>query len=539
MAATPANASSDAAAGTNAADDNAAAGTNAADDNAAAAPLRVPLDPHRYQLTRFLFLRLLGLIHTVAFLVAEQQLLPLVGSRGLQPARAFLEQAKGILGDRAYLQLPTLFWLNASDGALRAACHVGLALALLLLAGYANALTLLVLWALYLSIVQVGQVFWGYGWESLLLETSFLSIFLLPAFNLRPFRAQSATPKPVIWLMRWLLFRLMLGAGLIKLRGDPCWRDLTCMMTHYETQPLPNPVSWYLHQLPKWAHQGGVLFNHFAELIAPFALFAPRRWRRLGAATIVLFQLLLIVSGNLSWLNWLTITLAIAAFDDAVYERLIPAKLRARVTQLTAAPPPLSRRRRSAVIALVMLVGVLSINPVINLLSPGQQMNRSFDPLSLVNTYGAFGSVNRERYEIVLQGTLDDDPESAHWLEYSFRCKPGDVMRRPCVVAPYHLRIDWQMWFAAMSTYREQPWVLHLAYQLLTGNPNAISLIGDDPFHGRVPKFVRAEFYRYEFTAIGDGPAWWRRSREGSYFPALSKDDTELITFLQRRGWLR
>jgi hypothetical protein len=514
-----------------------------AETTVASSGLRRPLDPQTYALTRFAFLRFLGLIDTIAFLVAENQLIPLVGSRGLEPAAPFLEEVRRLLGSSgAWLRLPTLFWWGASDAALRAACHIGLALSLLLLAGYANVPCLLALWVIDLSIVQVGQVFWGYGWESLLLETGFLAVFLVPLLDPRPWASRTPAPKPVMWLLRWVLFRLMFGAGLIKLRGDPCWRDLTCMMTHYETQPLPNPLSWYLHQLPRWVHQAGVLFNHYAELVAPWFLFGPRKWRLVGAASIIAFQLMLIASGNLSWLNWLTITLAIAACDDAALERLLPSALRARWERLRSDSPDREppRARRVAVLLLCAVVGVLSIQPVINLLSPGQRMNSSFDPLYLVNTYGAFGSINRQRFEIILEGTEDDDPEAARWTAYEFRCKPGDVTRRPCVVAPYHLRIDWQMWFAAMSTYREQPWILHLADKLLRGDPGARSLLGADPFEGRLPKFVRAELYRYEFTRLGEsGRDWWRRTREDSYFPPLSRDDADLAAFLRAHRWVR
>src|SRR5262249_40849163 len=213
--------------------------------------------------------------------------------------------------------------------------------------------------------------FWGWGWETLVLETGFLAVFLASPVDPRPF-AKDSPPRAVIWLLRWVVFRLMLGAGLIKLRGDECWRDLTCLVTHYETQPLPNPVSWYLHKLPLAVQKGSVLFNHYAELIAPFMLFWPRRLRLIGGVSVGLFQLLLIVSGNLSWLNWLTITIAIACFDDQALLRLCPAKVRAKLDHL-ATDGPSSKPRRFTVYGLIAVVGVLSINPVLNLFSPSQR----------------------------------------------------------------------------------------------------------------------------------------------------------------------
>ncbi len=491
------------------------------------------------QLTRFVFLRFLGLIYSVAFLVAANQLVPLVGSRGLEPADRFLANVKTALGaGDAILRLPTLFWIGSSDTSLQVACVAGLVLSLALLSGFANAISLFVLWGLYLSIVQVGQVFWGYGWESLLLETGFLAIFLAPPLDPRPFPKDEAPPKAVIWLLRWVAFRLMLGAGLIKLRGDECWRDLTCLVTHYETQPLPNPVSWYLHQLPLWVQKGSVLFNHYAELVAPFMLFGPRRVRLFGALSIVLFQLLLIVSGNLSWLNWLTIAITMASFDDRAFLCICPARFRARLRGLSVARP-LPKPRKIAVYALTSIVAALSVNPVINLFSSRQQMNGSFDPLYLVNTYGAFGSIGRERFEIVLEGTSDDNPETAIFTPYEFRCKPGDVMRRPCVVAPYQYRIDWQMWFAAMSDYRHHPWIVHLVYELLSGNDDIASLLAANPFPRHPPKWIRAELYRYRFATPAERKGgWWTRERVGGYLPPLSADDPRMLDFLDRHGWL-
>jgi hypothetical protein len=491
-----------------------------------------------YRLTRFVFLRFLGLIYTVAFAVACNQLVPLVGHHGLLPADQFLPRVKETLGGEAVMRLPTLFWFGASDAALSAVSYAGFALSLLVLGGFANAIILFLLWLLYLSIVQAGQLFWGYGWESLLLETGFLAVLLAPPLDPRPFPAEESPPRVVVWLLWWLVFRLMLGAGLIKLRGDECWTQLTCLVTHYETQPLPNPLSRYLHQLPLFVQKGSVLFNHYAELVAPFLLFCPRRFRQWGALSIVAFQVLLIVSGNLSWLNWLTITIALACFDDRAWLRVCPARWRTKLEPL-AAQHPLSKARRRTVTTYAVIVGVLSLNPVLNMVSPSQRMNSSFDPLYLVNTYGAFGSVGRERYEIILEGTNDDDLEIARWQAYEFRCKPGRVDRPPCVVAPYQYRIDWQMWFAAMSDYRHDPWVAHLIYKLLLGQPSTLSLLASNPFPARPPKYIRADLYRYEFTNLGEASAqYWKRTRAGVFLPAVSAMDPALLDFLDRYGWL-
>ena len=489
-----------------------------------------------YRLTRFVFLRFLGLIYFVAFLVLAQQLRPLIGARGLLPVHNFLYGAGATEGGHLsdFLALPTLFWLNDSDAFMVALAWVGAGLSLLVIVGFANALLLATLWFLYLSFYHVGQLFWGYGWELLLLETGFLAIFLCPLLDWRP---QPAAPPPriVFWLLRWALFRVMFGAGLIKLRGDPCWRDLTCMFYHYETQPLPNPLSWYLHQLPPAIHEFEVLFNHFVELIVPWTLFAPRRVRHVGGLFLVIFQMGLIISGNLSWLNWLTITLCVACFDDRALRRIVPRRF---VKWGVAASARLQTVAACGVAALVIY---LSVGPVMNLLGARQVMNGSFDRLHLVNTYGAFGSVGKRRPEVILEGTSEATITAAtQWRPYEFKCKPGDVYRRPCVVAPYQYRIDWQIWFAAMSTVQRQPWLLHLVAKLLEGDAAALSLLATNPFPDRPPRFVRAELYEYQFTHFGDpSGAWWTRKRLAPYLPPVSLESPGLRSFLENQGWRR
>jgi hypothetical protein len=366
----------------------------------------------------------------------------------------------------------------------------------------------LLLWVLYLSFVNVGQTFYGFGWESLLLEAGFLAIFL----------GGRTTPPSVWlgWLWAWLLFRVMFGAGLIKLRGDPCWRDLTCLDYYFETQPMPNPLSWYFHWMPAAVHRAGVAFNHVVELVVPFFYFTPAPLASWAALVTIVFQLVLIVSGNLSWLNWLTIVLCVPLIDDRWW------------SWLPIVPPALdapSQAHRFVVYGLVGCVAALSIRPARNLLSPSQMMNYSFNPLHLVNTYGAFGSITRTRYEIVFEGT--DEPvitPDTRWQEYEFRGKPGDPGRLPPQVAPYHLRLDWLMWFAAMSPAPRDAWITTLATRLLEGNRDVLGLLKTTPFPDRPPRFVRARYYRYRFTTPDErarSGAWWKRDLAGEYLPAV------------------
>jgi hypothetical protein len=506
--------------------------------------------PATYQLTRFLILRLLGLVYTVAFLVAVLQLDPLLGSDGLLPAATFLERVRAASGSTAAaaLELPTLFWFDWSDSALHMAAWIGLALSIAVLLGATNALLQLVLWGLYLSFVHVGQLFYGYGWETQLCETGALAVFLCPIGSLRPF-PRRAPPVVVIWLFRWLIIRIMLGAAAIKLRGDPCWRDFTCLVYHYETQPIPNPVSWWLHARPRWLHVGGVAFNHFVELVAPFLVLGPRRLRVLAGVCFAAFQIVLIISGNLSFLNWLTIVPALACFDDHALARLFPRRLRERALRPRAGrsepadqPDRLegpTALHRGVAWAFAGLVAVLSINPALNLFSSQQAMNRSYDRLSLVNTYGAFGAVGRERDEIIIEGTRDAviGPDT-EWRAYEFPCKPGDLARRPCVISPYHYRLDWQLWFAAMSSVGREPWLVHLVAKLLEGDANVKRLLAVDPFPDAPPRFIRILRYRYELTRPGDRSTnWWRRAYRDEYLRPVGRDDAELRRYLERYGW--
>src|SRR5437660_319664 len=281
-----------------------------------------------YWLTRFVILRLVGFVYTIAFLVAGRQLVPLIGRQGLTPAHDYLYHIHSVLGSRTegMLQLPTLFWFGCTDLGMSIFAWIGFALSLIVLAGYANAILLAALWVMYMSIVHIGQTWYGYGWEIQLLETGFLSIFLCPLLDGRPF-PKCRPPLLVLWLFRWLGFRIMVGAGLIKIRGDECWRDLTCMFYYYETQPIPSPISRYLHFAPLWFHKFETVWNHFTELIVPWFSFGPRTARHIAGALLVLFQIFLIVSGNLSFLNYLTIITFLACLDDTLLRHLLPTLL--------------------------------------------------------------------------------------------------------------------------------------------------------------------------------------------------------------------
>jgi hypothetical protein len=499
-----------------------------------------PRSADSYWLTRFVMLRLLGFVYAVAFFVAAKQILPLIGSHGLLPVDLFLERVENSLGSptAGFVRLPSLFWFAHSDAVLQLAAWAGFALSCLVLAGYANAIVMAVLWALYMSFVHVGQDWYGYGWEIQLLETGFLAIFLCAPLDGRPL-SKRAPPVVVLWLFRWLIFRIMLGAALIKLRGDSCWHDLTALYYHFETQPIPNPMSRWFHSLPHVILKAGVLFNFFAELIAPWFAFYPQTARRIAGVIMVLFQFTLILGGNLSFLNWLTIVPALACFDDGFWAKLLP-RIFVKCATTAAAEAQPCRPMQNTALVVAVIVGMLSLLPVANMVSPQQIMNTSFNPLDLVNTYGAFGTVGRERLNVVFEGTDADTPDfRAVWADYPYQALPVALDKRPTQIAPYQPRLDWQMWFASMSTPEQYPWTLHLVWKLLHNDPGALSLLGGNPFPQKPPRYVRAMLYHYEFARPGNPEGnWWKRDELGLWLPPLSANDPRLLALLKQAGWL-
>jgi hypothetical protein len=496
---------------------------------------------YSFWLVRAALLRGLGLIYAVAFLILARQGRALLGSDGILPVRGYLDllHARGA----GFWQRPSLFWISASDTWLQGCAWLGLVGALAMLAGFSNAPLLALLWALYLSFAHVGQIFYGYGWDLLLCEAGVLAIFLAPAWRPRELDARSAPPVVVVVLFRWLTFRIMFGAGLIKLRGDECWTDLTCLAYHYETQPNPGPLSPWFHAAPRWFHQLGTLFNHVVEVVAPFGVFGPRRLRLIAGSLIVVFQSILIASGNLSFLNWLTLIIALSCFDDQAILAILRGKGRVWLeTRLAGlADAALSPKRRALCVALAIVIGLLSLSPVVNLLSARQAMNASFEPFNLVNTYGAFGSVSRERYEVIIEGTSARElDEHTRWQEYELPCKPGRVDRSPCWITPYHYRLDWQLWFVPLSPDHQRRWFVSLTNKLLRNDAAPAAL------HSRIflPLRIRAARQQRDVAALARRTILSARSarRPGAFeraarlwFRRLKKGGTRGSGFNSRR----
>jgi Lipase maturation factor len=497
-------------------------------------------DRPTYWLTRFVILRLLGAIYAVAFLVAINQIIPLIGKNGLLPVNLFLQRVSYALGSDSagFFRLPSIFWIDHSDTVLLTIAWIGFILSCVVMAGFANAPILAILWVFYMSFVHVGQDWYGYGWEIQLLETGFLAIFLCPLLDMRPF-PKRAPSMPIIVLFRWLIFRVMFGAGMIKIRGDEVWRNGTALYYHFETQPLAGPLSRWFHFLPRIFLKMGVWYNFLAELVAPWFIFWPRLARHIAGSVIVILQIILVLSGNLSFLNWLTIVPALACFDDGFWSKILPASLVRRAEAAIENAEP-SKSMTVTAWVITVIIALLSLQPVFNMLSPQQIMNTSFDPVDLVNTYGAFGSVGRERFNVVFEGTMDESPDdSGNWKAYPYKGLPVALDKRPPQVAPYHLRLDWQMWFASMSSPNEYPWTLNLISKLLHNDPGALGLFAGNPFPDRPPHWIRAVLYRYSFAKPGNQKGlWWNREKLGDWLPALSLNDPRLIEAVRSGEWI-
>lgn len=473
-----------------------------------------------YQLIRTLFERSLAFLYFIAFLSAFNQFPALLGENGLLPAPRFLKQA-------SFQGAPGFFHWRYSDRLLKIVCGLGLVVALFLAAlgsGHipipVHILLWLFLYAAYLSIVNIGQTFYGFGWESMLLEMGYFMAFMGPEW---------VEPSWIpILILRWMLFRTELGAGLIKIRGDACWRNLTCLYYHHETQPMPNPLSRFFHHAPQWFHRAGVVFSHFVQLVVPFGIFFPQPVAAIAGAFIIIHQMILVISGNYSWLNWLTIVLGLLCLPDFVSQA--PGETR-----------PLWFGILQIGIGLFALV--LSYRPALNLIAKNQKMNYCWNRYHLVGAYGAFGSVTKERYEIVLEGTLDGEiTEHTVWKEYEFKGKPTSLSRTPPQVAPYHLRLDWLMWFLPFSVnvgrnqirvWGYDEWFIRLVMKLLQKDENTLKLLKSAPFD-QTPVYIRALFYHYQFTLREEGKHSghvWKRRLIDHYLPPVSLND--LVKILQ------
>ncbi len=484
---------------------------------------------NNFSLAQWLFLRLLGLVYLFAFVSLAAQVKGLIGQDGILPAQSYLEQLRAYMGQSAYWLCPTLTWFSASDAFLQTLAIAGAVIALMVVCGATSTPFLALLYILYLSLTAVGRVFLQFQWDSLLLECGFLAILLAPWGWLPPgwqrwkTDGQTGPIKVVIWLERWLLFRVMFFSGLVKLSsGDESYRNLTALTYHWFTQPLPTPIAWYLAQLPLWFQKVSELAMFLAELLVPLLIFCPGRLRIVGALLIAGFQTLIALTGNYCFFNLLTAGLCLFLVDDAALSRLfLLRRLKAKFTVVDGTPGRWRTRLLSCVGCSVFLLSVSNLTPVA--LPILDSVARGLSPFCIANSYGVFAVMTTRRHEIVLEGSGDGKV----WREYSFKYKPGGLKRELPWVAPHQPRLDWQMWFAALGSAEDNHWFGNFIYRVLQGAPEVLALLESNPFPDRPPKLVRAVIYDYHFSdwtkRKSDGDVW-QRKYVGIYFPACSLD---------------
>ena len=463
------------------------------------------VEPSRFALTSWIFVRILALIYAIAFGSLTVQISGLLGTRGILPVGDYLKAVAESAGAMRFFYVPSVFWINASDAALLGVCWAGVAVAALVLAGIFERAGLAILFVLYLSLSSVGQEFLSFQWDALLIEVGFLSIFL-------------ANSRVVVWLFRWLLFRLMFLSGAVKLLShDRTWRSLTALSYHYWTQPLPNRISWYMAQLPEWFQKVSTAMVLGVELVVPFLIFAPRRIRLFGAWCLVALQVLIFLTGNYTFFNLLALAMCVFLWDDRTYERWLkpPSQAKACAPWVVA-----------VIAAVVVAIGLSRM--VETFLGVPVFIVKYTAPFEIVNSYGLFAMMTTERPEIIVEGSSDGET----WVPYSFRYKPGDLARAPRWAAPHQPRLDWQMWFTALGNYRENPWFVNFAVKLLEGSPEVKGLLEADPFSGRPPRYVRAMLYDYTFTDAGERRKtgnWWKRELKGQYLPPVGLKATSRL----------
>jgi hypothetical protein len=499
---------------------------------------------------RSILLRGLGVVYLAAFGSLAVQLDGLIGSRGILPAAEYFDHVGRLLGrtPETYWQLPSVFWLGASDRVLHAVCWGGLGLSVLLIAGILPGLCLALLWVLYLSLTVAGQLFLSFQWDILLLESGLLALLLTP-WGWRLGHAGDEPGRFAVWLFRWLVFRLMFQSGVVKLTfGDPVWLSWRALDYHYYTQPLPTWTSWSIHQMPAWFHWLSVGFMFYAELIAPFFVFGPRILRRVGFVSLVLLQLLIMATGNYGFFNLLAIVLCVSVLDDRDLQAVTalirrqgkaPSDPSLPEGEAPSAPPPLRpwSTPRHVVVGiaggiLVAVTGLQTFDTVLPramiptpILASVQLLAEGIEPLRSANSYGLFRVMTTERPEITVEGS--DDGET--WKPYRFRWKPCELDRRPRFTTPHMPRLDWQMWFAALGgDCRREAWFLRFERRLFEGSPAVLALLRENPFPDRPPRYLRARLSLYTFTRWGSRD-WWDSRDFGLYCPPMERRPEPIV----------
>ncbi len=457
-----------------------------------------------FYIAQGLFLKGIALIYLIAFCSLAVQLLGLYGSQGLAPIR---ETMQWVRTTQQFWHVPTLFWFQDTDRFLKGAACTGIVASFIALFGFAMSPLLALLWFLYLSFHLAGYPFLNFQWDALLLECGFIAIFVALVVPLHPLLLI------VLWL---LLFRFMFSSGFTKLAyGSSEWRDLSAMDYHYETQPLPTRLAYYAHRQPRLLSQASVIAIFMIELLIPLFIFGSEPYRIAAFWILAGLQILILATGSYAFFNLLTIVLCLPLLSDAYL---------APFAGLASFSPLFDSAGGFLTFAGIFFIGLnlLEFSTLFLSVPSIHKALRPFKALSLVNGYGLFVHMTTIRNEIIIEGSHDQQ----EWKPYVFKWKPQDLLRAPKLAAPHQPRLDWHMWFAALTQFNESDWFARLMIRLLEGSPDVLKLFAHNPFPDQPPKYIRSQIYRYRFTTprekIERG-AWWKREYLGAYSPIYSR----------------
>ncbi len=471
-----------------------------------------------YKLISALFLRLLAMIYFIAFFTLTFQITGLAGENGILPLSPWLDFLLNDLGAAAFLHYPMIFWFEQSNTFLQLVAWSGCAFSILLFLNIWPRINLILLFIFYLSLVTAGQTFMNFQWDGLLLEAGFLAIFLRP------------DSKVLILLFRWLLFRLRFMSGISKLSmGDPAWMGMTALVYYFETQPLPHAGAWYFHNLPEILLITATVIVLIVEIIVPFMMFLPRKYRLIAAWITLILQLLIIFTSNHNWFNFLSIALCLFLFDDKAVRRIIPGTVERWLTmswskRVENRPSVLSLNSSYLLAGVLVIGGLLSIQRMALHQSSGQYPDLMVDLLQqwhIVNAYHVFPTMTTRQIELKIEGSID----GSHWQQYEFVYRPDELDKRPSIVLPHHPRLDWMMWFVPFHP-RFLPWFDSFLVALLDNSEDVTAMLKHNPFKDQAPNFVRVNSWHYEFTTAQQREQtghWWKRTYLGPFNPLPGK----------------
>jgi len=503
-------------------------------------------------LPRWIFLRALGLIYYSAFFSLAFQIRGLIGPHGILPAGEYLQALAERFGHAGYWYAPTLLWISSNSRMLTGICWVGMIASLLLVLNFWPRGMLAVCFLCFLSFVSAAQDFSAYQSDGMLLEAGFIAMYFAPA-GFRPGWGEASPPsRASLFLLIWEGFRIYFESGVAKIMGgDPQWRNFTALDEYYQNGPLPTWIGWYMQHLPHWFHAATAFVTLALELGLAWMMFLPRRFRILCFFIVTIWQIGIILSANYTFLNYLVLALGFLLLDDRFLPPYLPGFWKRSCLAAKEAKPlgepraekDWRKKLRAQFSALklaftaVMLTWIfyVTLAEMVWMVKPlpfPTSPVSALEPFRIANRYGLFAGMTRGRYEIEFQGS--DDGQT--WVVYPFRFKPQNPSKAPGIYAPYQPRFDWNLWFASLSSWRQEPIVVRTEQSLLRGDGDVLLLFAGNPFPHAPPRQVRCVIWQYRFTTPAEKRSqgmWWKRQQLGLYAPTLERQPDGKILVLE------